>query len=174
LEFAFCVNTWFIYETYTNATPDATMFYEMLERIMVLQIMKTMAHSKAEEQREMLDVILDGGDRVVKTIANIRAIEQQKGHVIDTKPLARYEPAFYIEQNERIFNMEKPTPPRPIIPPKTNEQSAMQSIYSEILLIRKKIQSYENAGLCGAAELNELDGDIYSVLIKIYNSINKV
>lgn len=141
----------------------------MLEKLIMLQILKTMAYSRSEDQRTMLDTILDGADKAARTVANIRSIKEGKEPpVLD--PLAARENQQ--NTNEPIFeresmNIEQPVPP-PKIPSSAIYTDPIESIYNDTNALRKKLDNYYDAGVLGKKEINELIIDVFTLQTKLF------
>lgn len=134
----------------------------------MLQMIKTMAYSKAEDQRAMLDTILDGADKAARTVANIRSIKEGKEPPI-LEPLAKEPcaPEPSINDERESMNLEQPAPPKQ---PgnKPNSFEPIEEIYSNVGALRTKLDNYYDTGVVGKKELNELIIDVYTIQTKLF------
>jgi hypothetical protein len=126
---------------------------------------------RAEDQREVLDIILEGNRRIVETIKEIRDISQN----LEPKkyePLAR---KTYNEKHEETIEMQKPLPPKPTFNyPQKKSDPLMEVIYADIVALRSKIEHYSTIGIIGKNELTEIEVDLYTMQTKIYESSFRV
>jgi signal transduction histidine kinase len=123
---------------------------------------------RAEDQREILDIILEGNRRIVETIKEIRDISQNQ-QPKKYEPLARKD---YNEKHKETIEMQKPVPPK--MPFNTYQQpkndSVLEQIFQDISNLRSKIEQYGKVGICGKAELTEFENDLYQIQNKIYEA----
>lgn len=145
---------------------------DMLEKLIMLQILKTMVYSKSEDQKHMLDTILDGANKAARTVANIRSIKEGK-EPIALDPLAK-EPVIENisnETTERNFMspIESPTPPKT----QSSQYSTapLESIYVDVNVLRKKLDALYESGIIGKNEINELIVETYTLQTKIFNML---
>jgi hypothetical protein len=146
---------------------------DMLEKLIMLQILKTMVYSKSEDQKHMLDTILDGANKAARTVANIRSIKEGK-EPIALEPLAKEPTIENIsnETNERncMPPLESPTPPKA---QSTSQYSTapLESIYADVNVLRKKLDAMYETGLAGKNEINELIVETFTLQTKIFNML---
>jgi len=130
------------------------------------------AHNKTEQQREVLDVILEGGTKIAQTIANIRSIAD--GNCMkQTSPLTRYDTDFYTQKGKE-FMLSKPKPPirkNNFLSPK-NDTNQLQQTYQDISDLRTKIESYSSEPFISASDITSILDEIYSLQLKIWQRIN--
>lgn len=143
---------------------------ELFERIIMAQLLKTLALSKSEDQKAMLDTILDGANKAAQTVANIRSIKEgQEPKILD--PLYKEQPPVNFKTQEKeLTMMQEPTPPKSM-QQKTAYTNTYEEIYMDLNNIRKKLDTFFESGVCGKNELNELQIDIYAMQTKIWNFI---
>jgi len=126
---------------------------------------------RAEDQREILDLILEGNRRIVETIKGIRDISQG----VEPK---KYEPLTrqnYNDKHKETIEMQKPQPPKQLFQSNNFAQQKkadplIETIYQDINALRSKIEQYSSVGIVGKNELTELEVDLYTIQTKIYES----
>lgn len=146
---------------------------EMLEKLIMLQILKTMAYSKAEDQKAMLDTILDGADKAARTVANIRSIKEGKdAPKLDPLYKEPIEPEPMIEFNERkSMTIESPQPPKNLVSQNMIDQTQIEDAYGNANSLRRKLDVYYEQGMIGKKEINELLIDIFTLQTKLFQMI---
>jgi hypothetical protein len=146
---------------------------DMLEKLIMLQILKTMAYSKSEDQKAMLDTILDGADKAARTVANIRSIKEGK-EPSKLEPLYKepIEPEPIIENfNERKpMTIESPTPPKNIMS-QNMDTTQLEDAYGNANSLRRKLDGYYEQGMIGKKEINEMIIDIFTLQTKLFQMI---
>lgn len=149
---------------------------DMLEKLIMLQILKTMAYSKAEDQKAMLDTILDGANKAAQTVANIRSIKEgnepkkleplAKEPVVEPIQSPSPSPSFF-ERND--MGLESPEPPKSISQSTSKlDVAPIQSAYNNVNKIRKKLDAMYEQGVMGKAEINELIVDVFTLQTELF------
>ena len=124
---------------------------------------------RAEDQREILDLILEGNRKIVETIKGIRDISQ------GAEP-KKYEPLTrqtYNDKHKETIAMQKPQPPKQLFNNFAQQKKTdplIETIYQDINALRSKIEQYSSVGIVGKNELTELEVDLYTIQTKIYES----
>ena len=132
----------------------------------------SLAAERVEEQREIMDYILEGNQKIIECIQAVQS-SIKNGDKPSYTPLARIS---YREKHKETLDMLKPTPPKTkyqeSFTPKSINQE-LESIYNDTANLRSLVEKIQAEGIAGRAELDELIDRIYQLQMKIYNAAQK-
>lgn len=128
----------------------------------------SLTHERAEDQREILDLILEGNRRIVETIKGIRDISQG----VEPKKYENLTRQNYNDKHKETIEMQKPQPPKAMNMPfqAQRNESILEVVFQDISNLRSKIEQFSNVGICGKNELAEFEADLYAIQTKLYEA----
>ncbi len=138
---------------------------DIIERLIMLEISKGLAKSQAEEQKNLLDTILDGAQKAAQVVQNIKSISTGSDPKA-TEPL--YKP---VKEPEAMIN--KPQMPSFLQKPTISKNEPMLGIFEAISKIRSKVDALFEIEVIGKADAHEIAKDLYELHMAVYQSIEK-
>jgi hypothetical protein len=132
----------------------------------------SLAAERVEEQREIMDYILEGNQRIIDCIQAVQT-SIKGGEKPSYTPLARIS---YREKHKETLDMiQKPVPPRQRyqenLAQKPNQE--LEMIYEEICKLRAYAEGIQSEGIAGRRELDELIERIYQLQNRLYMMASK-
>lgn len=132
----------------------------------------SLAAERVEEQREIMDYILEGNQRIIDCIQAVQT-SIKGGEKPSYTPLARIS---YREKHKETLDMiQKPVPPRPryqeSLTPKPNQE--LEQVYEQVSALRSSIEAMQVEGIAGRRELDELVERIYQLQNRLYMMASK-
>jgi hypothetical protein len=130
----------------------------------MLEISKGLAKSQAEEQKNLLDTILDGAQKAAQVVQNIKTISTGSDPKV-IEPL--YKPA-----KEPEPMVTKPTMPS-FLKPTISKQDPMLGVFEAIAKIRSKVDALFEIEVIGKADAHEIAKDLYDLHMSVYQYMDK-
>lgn len=136
---------------------------DLIERLIMLEISKSLAKSQAEEQKNLLDTILDGAQKAAQVVQNIKTISTGS----DPKSI---EP-LYKPQKESETMVTKPQMPSFL--KTTTKEDPMLSVFESLTKIRSKVDSLFEIEVIGKADAHDIAKDLYNLHMSVYSFMEK-
>lgn len=146
---------------------------EIIERLIMLELSKNLAKSQAEEQKVLLDTLLDGAQKAAQVVSNIKCISSG-GEPKITTPLYKPQPSEPIMEKTSM-DLRPPMEPTFMAPktPVFDESKALLSVYDRLGFIQGKLDNIYVTGICGKADLEPLMKDTFELRKNIYEYLKK-
>lgn len=137
------------------------------------QIVNQLTAEKVEEQREVMDYILEGNQRIIDCIQAVQA-SIKGGEKAKYIPLARMN--YREKHKENLEMMQKPTPPKPRFTDNFSFQkkstNQLEEIYNEVSMLRIFVEKLQSDGILGLRETDEIIDKLYNLQNRIYTISN--
>jgi hypothetical protein len=143
---------------------------ELIERLIMLELSKNLAKSQAEEQKVLLDTLLDGAQKAAQVVSNIKCISSG-GEPKVTAPLYKNEPI----KEQQVMDLRPPMEPTFMAPkiPVFDDTKALRSVYDRLGFIQGKLDNIYVTGICGKADLEPLIKDCFELRKNIFDVLTK-
>jgi hypothetical protein len=133
----------------------------------MLEVSKELVKSQNEEQKNILDTILDGAQKAAQVVQNIKTISSGS----DPKPV---EPLYHPQQEEKEDTMVTPPKmPSFLQKPQAPRTDPVIAIFEAIAKVRSKVDALFEIEVIGKADAHEIAKDLYDLHMLAYQNMEK-
>jgi hypothetical protein len=132
----------------------------------MLEVSKALAKSQNEEQKNILDTILDGAQKAAQVVQNIKVISSGS----DPKPT---EPLYHptIEKEEEMVT--PPKMPSFLQKPQAPKTDPLIAVFEAITKVRAKVDALFEIEVIGKADAHDIAKDLYDLHMLAYQNMEK-
>lgn len=133
----------------------------------MLEVSKALAKSQNEEQKNILDTILDGAQKAAQVVQNIKVISSGSDPK-PTEPL--YHPPQEKEENEMVT---PPKMPSFLQKPQAPKTDPLIAVFEALTKVRSKVDALFEIEVIGKADAHEIAKDLYDLHMLAYQNMEK-